>query len=72
MIHEVEVLVHSAITETTSVVNSISDANELLTAYSFLEMVKGLIADVIIGIRDRDASKEIFEKDQMKLEMLSS
>lgn len=59
-------LVHSAITETTSVVDSISDANELLTAYSFREMVKGLIADVILGVRDRDASKKIFEKEQMK------
>lgn len=35
-------------------------ANELLTAYSLLEMVKRLIADLILGFEDRDASRAIF------------
>lgn len=63
---EVEVLENPAIPDTTSVVESISDARKLLTAYSFLDMVKGLFADVILGVHDRDASKEIFEHDSME------
>uniref|UniRef100_A0A2N9H739 DUF4220 domain-containing protein n=1 Tax=Fagus sylvatica TaxID=28930 RepID=A0A2N9H739_FAGSY len=57
---EVEVLDHSA--------NTLSDepipgANDLLTAISFLEMVKRLFADVILGFNDRDVSRAIFEKE---------
>ena len=62
---EVEVSENPAITEK-SVVKSISDASNLLTAYNFLDMVKALFADVILGVHDRDASKEIFERDNMK------
>ncbi|KAH7845812.1 hypothetical protein Vadar_006359 [Vaccinium darrowii] len=43
-----------------SVPNS-DDANEILTAHSFLEMVKRLFADLILGFQDRDASRAIFE-----------
>ena len=62
---EVEVSENPAITEK-SVVKSISDASKLLTAYNFLDMVKALVADVILGVHVRDASKEIFERDNMK------
>ena len=64
---EVEVSEKPAITET-EVVKSISGARELLTAYNFVDMVKGLFADVILGVHDRDASKEIFEHNDMKAE----
>ena len=62
---EVEVSEKPAITET-EVVRSIPDARELLTAYNFVPMVNGLFADVILGVHDRDASKEIFEHDDME------
>ena len=44
----------------TSTVEFFPHANELLTAYSLLEMVKRLIADLIFGFQDRDASRAIF------------
>lgn len=37
------------------------DADEIVTAYNFREMVKRLFADLILGIQERDASREIFE-----------
>lgn len=37
------------------------DAIEILMAHSFLEMVKRLFADLILGFQDRDASRAIFE-----------
>ena len=37
-------------------------AHELLTAYSLLEMVKRIFADLILGFQDRDASREIFKR----------
>ena len=52
-VFEVEVPVHSA---------KNSSSNELLTAYSLLEMVKRLFADLILGFQDRDASRENFER----------
>uniref|UniRef100_A0A7N2LM31 DUF4220 domain-containing protein n=1 Tax=Quercus lobata TaxID=97700 RepID=A0A7N2LM31_QUELO len=61
---EFEVSENPAIIET-QVVKSISDASKLLTAYNFLDMVKGLFADVLLGVHDRDASKEIFEHNNM-------
>ncbi|KAI8015171.1 hypothetical protein LOK49_LG05G01136 [Camellia lanceoleosa] len=36
--------------------------NELLTAYGFLDMVKHLFADLILGIRDGHTSRSIFDK----------
>ncbi|KAF5953449.1 hypothetical protein HYC85_006305 [Camellia sinensis] len=36
--------------------------NELLTAFGFLDMVKRLFADLIIGIRDGHTSRSIFDK----------
>lgn len=45
-----------------SIVEFIPHANELLTAYNLLEMVKRLIADLILGFQDRDASRAIFER----------
>lgn len=62
LVLEVEVSENPAITKT-PFVESISDASELLTAYSFLDMVKGLFADVIFGVHDLDASKDIFESN---------
>ena len=47
---------------------SSSDANELRIAYSFLEMVKHLFADMILSFKDRDASKTIFLRDNMRWE----
>ncbi|CAL5387155.1 unnamed protein product [Camellia sinensis] len=45
-----------------------NDANQLLTAYHFLEMVRRLFADLILGFQDRDASKAIFKRDNMDSE----
>ncbi|CAL5334290.1 unnamed protein product [Camellia sinensis] len=36
--------------------------NKLLTAYGFLDMVKRLFADLILGIRDEHTSRSIFDK----------
>ncbi|XP_030964978.1 uncharacterized protein LOC115986273 [Quercus lobata] len=44
----------------TSTVEFFTHANELLKAYGLLEMVKRLIADLILGFQDRDASRAIF------------
>lgn len=44
------------------------DANEILIAHSFLEMVKRLFADLILGFQDRDASRAIFDSDEMSSE----
>ncbi|KAF7131968.1 hypothetical protein RHSIM_Rhsim09G0045300 [Rhododendron simsii] len=41
------------------------DAIEILLAHSFLEMVKRLFADLILGHQDRDASRAIFESIDM-------
>ncbi|KAG5531134.1 hypothetical protein RHGRI_025926 [Rhododendron griersonianum] len=41
------------------------DAIEILLAHSFLEMVKRLFADLILGFQDRDASRAIFESNNM-------
>ncbi|KAL4597571.1 hypothetical protein ACB092_11G000100 [Castanea dentata] len=41
---------------------SVPHANEIITAYNFLEMVKRLFADLILGIQERDASRAIFER----------
>nr|XP_023916839.1 uncharacterized protein LOC112028384 [Quercus suber] len=65
--HQVlEVSENPAITDT-QLFESISDESKLLTAYNFLDMVKGLFADVVLGVHDRDASKEIFERNDMKV-----
>ncbi|XP_058182123.1 uncharacterized protein LOC131300352 [Rhododendron vialii] len=41
------------------------DAIEILMAHNFLEMVKRLFADLILGFQDRDASRAIFESIEM-------
>ncbi|KAF5953440.1 hypothetical protein HYC85_006296 [Camellia sinensis] len=41
------------------------DGNELLAAYEFLEMVKRLFADLVMGFQDGYASRSIFENDAM-------
>ncbi|KAI8537826.1 hypothetical protein RHMOL_Rhmol09G0053900 [Rhododendron molle] len=41
------------------------DAIEILLAHSFLEMVKRLFADLVLGYQDRDASRAIFESIDM-------
>ncbi|KAK4564634.1 hypothetical protein RGQ29_006635 [Quercus rubra] len=58
-VFEVQVPDHSAGTTSNE---SNSHAHELLTAYSLLEMVKRLFADLILGFQDRDASREIFKR----------
>lgn len=45
-----------------------NNANELRIAYSFLEMVKCLFADMILSFKDRDASKTVFLRDSMTWE----
>ncbi|KAI8537818.1 hypothetical protein RHMOL_Rhmol09G0053300 [Rhododendron molle] len=48
--------------------NSVPDCDhaiEILLAHSFLEMVKRLFADLILGFQDRDASRAIFESINM-------
>ena len=59
---EIEVTDHSANPSTDQ---SVSHRNELLTAYSLLEMVKRLFANLILGFQDRDASRAIFERTNM-------
>ncbi|CAL5386999.1 unnamed protein product [Camellia sinensis] len=41
------------------------DGNELLAAYEFLEMVKRLFADLVMGFQDGYASRSIFENHAM-------
>jgi hypothetical protein len=41
---------------------SVPHADELLTAYSLLEMVKRLFADLILGFQDGDATREIIKR----------
>ncbi|KAM4097875.1 hypothetical protein ACJW30_07G035200 [Castanea mollissima] len=57
----VEVPDHSANTSSTD--ESLHpDADELLKAYSLVDMVKRLFSDLSLGYQDRDASREIFER----------
>ena len=62
---EIEVPNHSVDTLLDELV---PNAKELLMAYSLLEMVKRLIADLILSFQDRDASRAAFERDSMSWE----
>lgn len=41
------------------------DENELVMAYGFLDMVKRLFADLVLGLRDGHTSRSIFKSDNM-------
>ncbi|KAK7835479.1 hypothetical protein CFP56_023500 [Quercus suber] len=58
-VFEVEMPHHSA---GTTLNGSFPHADDLLKAYSLLEMVKRLFADLILGFQDRYASREIFKR----------
>ncbi|KAH7860142.1 hypothetical protein Vadar_009900 [Vaccinium darrowii] len=45
--------------------NPNSEDAEILMAYRFLEMVKRLFADLILGFQDRDASRAFFQRDEL-------
>ncbi|GMY35117.1 hypothetical protein FCV25MIE_30359 [Fagus crenata] len=57
-VFEVDVPIHSAKNSSPNEHKPIPHEKELLTAYSLLEMVKRLFADLILGYQDRDASRE--------------
>ncbi|GMY35122.1 hypothetical protein FCV25MIE_30364 [Fagus crenata] len=59
-VFDVEVPVHSAKNSSSNEHKPILHENELLTAYSLLEMVKRLFADLILDFQDRAASRENF------------
>lgn len=45
-----------------------TDTNELRTAYSLFDMVKRLFADMILSVKDRDASTAIFLRENVTWE----
>ncbi|XP_030963630.1 uncharacterized protein LOC115984759 [Quercus lobata] len=45
-----------------------TDTNELRTAYSLFDMVKRLFADMILSVKDRDASTTIFLRENVTWE----